>query len=703
MKKVLFLTLIIAAMGCTPKKQALIYPETVKGETVDNYFGTDVPDPYRWLEDDRSAETEAWVVEQNKVTFDYLNQIPFRSALQERLTEIWNYPKMGAPFKEQDIYFYGYNTGLQNQSVIYMKNDLDAEGEIFLDPNLLSEDGTVALNSFSISNDAKYAGYGISRAGSDWKEFFIKDIATGEDLEDHLKWIKFSGMSWYGDGFYYSRYDEPIEGDELTGANTNEKVFYHAAGTDQAEDKLIYKDPENPERGFGINVTDDEKYLVIFATESTSGNAFGFKKAGMNNKPFTWLIDSYDNNYSPIGNKENIMYVLTNQDAPKYKLVAIDLNNPALENWTDIIPESEKVLEGCSLVGGHLIATYMKDAYNVTDVFALDGTYKHSVEFPGIGSVGGFGGKMKDEITFYTFTSFNYPPVIFKYNIAEDKSEVFYTSEVDFNGDDFVTKQVFFESKDGTKVPMFIVHKQGIVLDGTNPTQLYGYGGFNITYKPRFSVVNAVWMEQGGVYALAGIRGGGEYGEEWHKAGTILNKQNVFDDFIAASEYLIAENYATPERMSIIGGSNGGLLVGAVTNQRPDLYAAVIPAVGVMDMLRYHEFTIGRYWATDYGTSADSTQFEYLYKYSPVHNVSADKDYPAVMVTTADHDDRVVPAHSFKYIAELQDKYKGDNPVIIRIETDAGHGGGKPTEKIIAEKTDELAFFWYNMNFKPKF
>jgi len=489
----------------------------------------------------------------------------------------------------------------------------------------------------------------------------------------------------------------------LKAENINNKVFYHEVGTPQSEDIIIYKDPEHPDRGFGVSVSDDEQYLFIRASESTSGNAFGFKKSGMDDKPFNWLVNTFEQDYVPIGNKDNILYVLTNHDAPRYKLIAIDMNKSDSESWTDIIPEKEQVLESCSLVGGHLIATYLKDAYNETEVFGLDGTYRHNVEFPGIGSVNGFGGKTNDNITFYTFTSFNYPSVIFKYNIAEDKSEIYHKSEVDFNGDDYITKQVFFESKDGTKVPMFIVHKKELVLDGTNPTMLYGYGGFNITYTPRFSVTNSVWMEQGGVYALAGIRGGGEYGEEWHKAGTILNKQNVFDDFIAASEFLIAEKYATPERLSIIGGSNGGLLVGAVTNQRPDLYAAAIPAVGVMDMLRFHKFTIGRYWTTDYGSSEDSIQFEYLYKYSPVHNVSSDKDYPAIMVTTADHDDRVVPAHSFKYIAELQDKYKGDHPVIIRIETDAGHGGGKPTEKVIEESTDELAFFWYNMNFNPKF
>jgi prolyl oligopeptidase len=690
-------------MGCTPKQQPLDYPETRKQDVVDTYFGTQVPDPYRWLEDDNSEETGEWVKAQNEVTFSYLEQIPFREELNNRLTEIWNYPKMGQPNKEKDYYFYSYNTGLQNQSVIYIKQSLDEEGRIFLDPNTFSEDGTVALSSFSVSNDARYAGYGISRGGSDWREFFIRDIETGEDLDDHLEWIKFSGMSWYKDGFFYSRYDEPAAGDELKAENKNNKVFYHKIGTPQSEDMLIYKDPEHPDRGFNVGITDDEQYAIISATESTTGNAFGFKKAGLDDKPFRWLITNFIKDYYAIGNNGDVLYVMTNDNAPKYRLVAVDLNNPDKENWIDIIPEREEVMESVSLVGSRLIATYMRDAYNAVEVFDLDGTFLYNIDLPGIGSVNGFRGKIDQNETFYTFSSFNYPPIIFKYNVAENISERYYETDLDFKGDEYITEQVFYESKDGTKIPMFIIHKKGLKPDGNTPTLLYGYGGFNISQTPYFSPVRAAWLEQGCIYAVANIRGGGEYGEEWHQAGTILNKQNVFDDFIAAGEYLIKNNYTSPEKLGIMGGSNGGLLVGAVVNQRPDLFAAAVPAVGVMDMLRFHKFTIGRYWVTDYGSSEDSIQFEYLYKYSPLHNISSDKEYPAVMATTADHDDRVVPAHSFKYMATLQEKYKGNNPVIIRIETDAGHGGGKPTSKIIEEVTDELAFLWYNMDFKPKF
>ena len=668
---------------------------------MDNYHGTEVADPYRWLEDDNSDETKAWVVAQNEVTFGYLEQIPFREELETRLTEIWNYPKMGQPSLRSGIYFYSYNSGLQNQNVIYKKMSLEEEGEVFLDPNTLSEDGTVSLSAFSVSRDGKYVGYGISRGGSDWNEFFVRDVETGEDLEDHIMWTKFSGMSWYKDGFFYSRYPEPAEGDKLKGSNENNMVYYHKVGTPQSEDKLIYKNPDFPLRGYSVSVTSDEAYTIITSTESTSGNAFGFRK--MESKgDFKWLVDTYDKDYNPIGNKENILFVVTNADAPKSKLLAIDLDNPARENWVDLLPEKEMVLQQVSYVGGKLFAQYLKDAYDIVEVYDTEGTFLYEIEFPGIGSVGGFGGEANDTETFYTFTSFNYPPVIFRYDIEDNKSEVFYTPELDFDGSQYETKQVFYESKDGTKVPMFLVYKKGLKMDGNNPTILYGYGGFNISLTPNFNVTRTIWLEQGGIYAIANLRGGGEYGEEWHKAGTILKKQNVFDDFIAAAEYLIAEDYTSPAKLGILGGSNGGLLVGAVTNQRPDLFAAAIPAVGVMDMLRFHKFTIGRYWVTDYGSSDDPEQFEYLYGYSPVHNLSAEKDYPAVMVTTADHDDRVVPAHSFKYIATLQEKYTGDSPVIIRIETDAGHGGGKPTSKFIEEIADQYAFYMYNMGVKPK-
>ena len=703
MKNLISIILIFMAMGCTQQK-TFTYPETAKGDVVDNYHGTNVPDPYRWLEDDRSDETAAWVKAQNEVTFSYLETIPFRDALKKRMTEIWNYPRMGTPFKEGDLYFYSYNTGLQNQSIIYMKKSLDEVGEVLLDPNGFSEDGTVALAGLSFSNDHKYVAYGISKGGSDWREFFIKDVATGEDLNDHIEWIKNSGVSWFKNGFFYTRFDAPAKGDELKGENQNAKAYYHKMGAVQSEDMLVYKDDTHPERSFHMGVTEDENYIMLMAYESTSGNSLAFKKAGLENSPFTWIDEDFEDDYSPIGNYKNMLYVLTNNDAPLYRLVGIDLDNPARENWVDIIPEHElNVLESATLAGGKIIASFIKDAYNMAAVYQLDGTLLHEVSVPGIGSIGGFSGKMEDKTAFYSFTSFNYPTTTFKYNIEENISEVFYTPEVDFDVEAYETKQVFYTSKDGTKVPMFIVHKKGLEPDGTNPTLLYGYGGFNISMTPSFSTTRAVWLEQGGVFAMANIRGGGEYGEAWHKEGTKLQKQNVFDDFIAAAEYLIDENYTSSKRLAIYGGSNGGLLIGTVINQRPELFAAAIPMVGVMDMLRFQKFTIGRYWTVDYGSSDDPEEFKYLLGYSPIHNISGDKDYPAVLVTTGDHDDRVVPAHSFKYAATLQEKYTGNNPVMIRINTDAGHGAGKPTDMVIQEYTDVWSFIYKNIGYTPKF
>ena len=702
MKQLLIYTFTIAfAMSCNPAKEKLEYPETRKSHHVDNYHGFEVPDPYRWLENDNSEETKAWVKAQNKVTYAYLSRIPFRDKLEERLTEVWNYPKMSPPVKRQGLYFYSYNSGLQNQSVIYKMNSLEEEGQVFLDPNQLSEDGTVALSAFAISHDARYAGYGISRAGSDWQEFYVRDIESGKDLDDQIKWIKFSGISWYRDGFFYSRYPKPGKGDQLTAENENNKVFYHKVGTAQSEDMLVYEDPEHPQRSFSVEVSDDEKYAVITARESTTGNAFGFKK--VEGDTFTWLIEKFDHNFRAIGNHDDLLFVLTDFEAPRYQLIGIDLNNPARENWKVILPEQKEVLQNCSFMGGRLIAQYMQDAHDAVRVYDTEGTFLHRIELSGIGSVGGFTGDKEEEITFYTFESFDVPPVIYKYDIRENRSEVFYESEVDFKQNMYETNQVFYKSKDGTTVPMFIVHKKGIELNGDHPTLLSGYGGFNVSRTPGFSAAHAVWLEQGGIYALANIRGGGEYGEEWHQAGIVFNKQNVFDDFIAAAEYLIDKKYTSQDRLGIQGGSNGGLLIGAVINQRPELFAAALPAVGVMDMLRFHKFTIGRYWIADYGSSDDPKQFRYIYEYSPLHNIDSDKDYPAVMVTTADHDDRVVPAHSFKYIATLQERYQGDEPVIIRIETDAGHGGGKPTSKYIEEVRDEYAFLWYNMDYKPNF
>ncbi len=506
-------------MGCT-QQASFIYPETAKGDVVDDYHGTEVPDPYRWLEDDMSEETAAWVKAQNEVTFAYLESIPFRDALKDRMTKIWNYPKMGTPFKEGDLYFYSYNTGLQNQSIVYMKKSLEEEGEVFLDPNGFSEDGTVALAGLSFSNNHKYAAYGISKGGSDWREFFVKEVATGNDLDDHIEWIKNSGVSWYKNGFFYTRYDTPAKGDELKGENKNAKIYYHLLGTSQTEDKLIHQDAAHPERSFFIGATEDEAYIIMSEYESTSGNSLAFKKAGLDETPFTWIDKDFDDDWSPIGNQENMLYVLTNNDAPLYRLVGIDLNNPDRENWVDIIPEQGNVLESATLAGGKIIASYLQDASNAAYVYELDGSMLHEVSLPGIGSIGGFSGKMKDNTAFYSFTSFNYPTTTFKYNIQENISELFYTPEVDFDSEAYETKQVFYKSKDGTEVPMFIVHKKGIELDGNNPTLLYGYGGFNISMTPSFSIIRAVWIEQGGVFALANLRGGGEYGEAWHKAGT---------------------------------------------------------------------------------------------------------------------------------------------------------------------------------------
>jgi prolyl oligopeptidase len=703
MKHTIPAILILLAMSCT-QESPFLYPTTAKGDVIDTYHGTEIPDPYRWLEDDMSEETAAWVKAQNELTYSYLETIPFREALRERMTEIWDYPKMGTPNKEGDYYFYSYNTGLQNQSIIYLKRDMESKGQVFLDPNTFSEDGTVALSGYSISNDHKYMAYGISRGGSDWREFYVKDVESGKQLDDHLEWIKFSGISWFKDGFFYTRYPKPEEGDELKAANMNASIYYHSIGNPQSQDLLIHQDETHPEWGFGMSVTEDEKYMVLTVTESTSGNAIAFKKAGMDETPFTWLDRDFDNDYSLVGSQGQLLFVLTNHKAPRYKLIAIDVANPDPSNWMDIVPEhKENVLESATLAGGKIICTYVQDAYHTAAVYELDGSMLHEVSLPGIGSLGGFSSKMEDNTAFYSFSSFNYPSTIFTYNVAENISELYYSPEVDFDADAYETKQVFYTSKDGTKVPMFIVHKKGLELNGSNPTLLYGYGGFNISMSPSFSTTRAVWLEQGGVFALANIRGGGEYGEEWHRAGTVLQKQNVFDDFIAAAEFLIEEKYTSNKRLAIYGGSNGGLLIGAVVNQRPELFAAAVPMVGVMDMLRFHKFTIGRYWTVDYGSSEDPEEFEYLLAYSPLHNISSEKDYPAILVTTGDHDDRVVPAHSFKYAATLQEKYSGINPVMIRINTDAGHGAGKPTDMVIREYSDVWAFLFKNLEFTPEF
>lgn len=689
--------------GCKPSESKFNYPMTAKVDSVDAYFGHAVPDPYRWLEDDQSAQTAEWVQQQNTITFGYLESIPFRDKIRERLTHIWNYPKTFAPWKSGGKYFFAKNDGLQNQNVYYMMAKLGDEPVEVLDPNKLSDDGTVSLTAFSVSDDGRYLGYGISRGGSDWNEFFVRDLTTGEDLADHLKWIKFSGISWHGDGFFYNRYPQPRQGDELKGTNSNSRIYFHKLGDPQEKDLLIYEDPQHPNWSFGASVTDDSKILVIGVSESTSGNALYFKRLDKANAPVVKVVEDFNNDYSVVEHINGWLYVHTNYQAPRYQLIRIDVNNPARANWQVVIPESETdVLRGVSTVGGSFVGNYMRDAHSVVKVFDLKGDYRHDVELPSLGSVGGFGGKLTDDVTFYTFSSYTYPAVVYKYDVVKNHSEVYSTTALDFNFDNYETKQVFYTSQDGTRVPMFIVAKKGIELDGNNPVWLYGYGGFNVSLNPGFDVRRLVWLENGGVYAVANIRGGGEYGEKWHKDGTLMNKQNVFDDFIAAAQYLIDQKYTNPSKIAIQGGSNGGLLIGAVINQAPGLFRVAMPAVGVMDMLRYHRFTIGRFWATDYGTSEDSEEmFQYLKSYSPVHNISGSAAYPAVLVTTADHDDRVVPAHSFKYIATLQEHYKGNNPVMIRIESQAGHGAGKPTSKIIDEWADLYSFTFDQMGLKP--
>jgi prolyl oligopeptidase len=696
--------MIVMAMmglyGCTQQK--FQYPVTTKVDQVDDYFGTQVADPYRWLEDDTSAQTAEWVKAQNALTFGYLEQIPFRQKIQDRLTKIWNFPKVTAPYKEGGRYYYSKNDGLQNQYVVYSKDALDAEERMVLDPNTFSEDGTVALSAFAPSEDGKYIGYGVSRGGSDWNEYYVMNASDLQKLEDHLMWIKFSGLSWLGDGFFYSRYPEPAKGEELSGQNVNSKVYFHKVGDTQDKDQLIYEDLSHPEWGFSAFVTDDKEILVLSAVESTNGNRLAYRKVADAGKPFITLVDNFDNNYSPVQHINGVLYVMTDEGAPRYRLVAIDLKNPAKENWKVIIPEKEEVLTSISMMGGKIIAEYMKDAHNVVQVYDFEGNYQYDVDIPVLGTIGGFSGKLADSLTFYTVTSFTTPATIYKYDVKNNVSEEYNRAPVDFDPSLYETKQVFYTSKDGTKVPMFIVHKKGIELNGQNPTLLYGYGGFNISLTPSFSISRLILLENGFVFALANLRGGGEYGEDWHQAGTKMNKQNVFDDFIAAAEYLIDNKYTSPKKLAIQGGSNGGLLVGAVVNQRPDLFGVALPAVGVMDMLRYHKFTIGKYWAADYGTSEDSKEmFDYLYKYSPLHSIKKGVEYPAVLVTTADHDDRVVPAHSFKYISTLQDYYQGRNPVMIRIQTQAGHGAGMPTSMIIEEYSDLWAFTMKNLGVVP--
>ncbi len=705
--KYLAFVLLMLITACKNKKDAMAdfelkYPETKRDSIYDEYFGIKVHDPYRWLEDDNSPETEEWVKAQNELTFSYLERIPYRQKIRDRLTKLWDYPKMSPPVNIKGKYFFFKNDGLQNQSVLYYMDKIKGTEKVVVDPNQLSKDGTVALSTFSVSDDGKYIAYAISKAGSDWSEIYVKEIETGKLLNDKIEWIKFSGIAWYNDGFFYSRYPAPGKEGKLSAINQNSKIYYHKLGTKQDADVLIYEDRNNPDISFSPATSDSKKYLIIYAHLSTSGNALYLKDLSKNVDKTVKIVDSFDNDFTVIDEIGNKLYILTNFNAPKYKIIELDLSKPNINFAKDFIPESNDVLQSATFIGGKFILNYTKDAYSKIKIYDSKGKYLYDLDNNEIGTISGFDGEKEDTKTFYLFTSFTNPSTIYMYDINKNKSTVYQKPKVDFNPEQYITKQVFYKSKDGTKIPMFIVHKKGINLDGNNPTILYGYGGFNIQLTPYFSVSRIVWLEQGGIVAIANLRGGGEYGEEWHKAGTLMNKKNVFYDFIAAAEYLINEKYTSAKRLAIQGGSNGGLLVGAVLNMRPDLFAVALPAVGVMDMLRYHKFTIGRFWATDYGTSEDSKEmFEYLYSYSPYHNIRNDVEYPAVFVTTADHDDRVVPAHSFKYIAQLQYMNKGTKPTFIRIETQAGHGAGKPTAKIIDEIADIYAFTFYNMNFTP--
>jgi len=701
MKRIILSFLALTFMiSCTEKR--IQYTPTAKGDVKDTYFGTEVEDPYRWLEDDKSAETAEWVKAQNQLTFDYLAQLPSRDKINSRLTELWDYPKYGVPYKEAGKYFFSKNNGLQNQSVIYTTADLNAEPSVLLDPNTLSEDGTAALTDIEVSSDGNYLAYQVAKSGSDWNDIYVKNIETGALLPDHITWVKFSGLSWLKDGFFYSAYDQPEAGSELSKANEFQKVYFHQLGTEQSADQLIVNDPNNPKQMFGAGITEDKRFLLISKSIGTHGNALDFKDLSKKNSPFVPLMKDYEYEFNAVDNIDDNLYIQTNYKAPKYRLVKIDTNHPEESNWVDIIPEKKDVLEAVRLVAGKLVANYMTDAHGKVEVYSYDGNLEYEVKLPGIGTVSSFSGKKEDSIAYYSYTSFNTPGEIYKYDFTTQQSTLHFRPEVKFNPEDYEVKQEFYASKDGTKVPMFIVHRKGLELNGKNPTLLYAYGGFNISLTPAFSPARIAFMENGGVLAIPNLRGGGEYGEEWHLAGTKLQKQNVFDDFIAAAEYLIQQKYTNSGKLAIQGGSNGGLLIGAVTNQRPDLFKVALPAVGVMDMLRFHQFTIGWAWAGDYGTSADNKEmFDYLHAYSPYHTIKKGAAYPAILVTTADHDDRVVPAHSFKYMARMQE-YNPENqlPLLIRIDTKAGHGAGKPTAKQIEEYTDVWSFVFYHLGMK---
>jgi prolyl oligopeptidase len=677
----------------------LDYPVARKGDTVEDYHGTKVADPYRWLEDTDSEETRRWIEAENKITFAFLEAIPQRKEIEQRITDLWNYEKYGAPARVASRYFWSKNDGLQNQAVVYWSASLKGEPKVLIDPNKLSADGTVALAGMSISEDAKLIAYGLQSAGSDWVEWHVRSIDTGEDRPDLLKWSKFSGASWTHDnkGFYYARYPEPKPGEAMTDANLNQKLYYHRLGDPQEKDALIYERPDEPKWGFGTTVTEDGHYLVVSVWKGTGPKNLVFYQDLKKGKPgqkgdMISLVPTFDGKFDFIGNEGPIFWFVSDLDAPRGKLVAIDIRKPDRKSWKELVPQAADPVQTATSVGNKIFVEYLHDAHSRIAVYSPKGAHQGDVALPGLGSAGGFGGRKKHTETFYNYTSFTQPDTIYRYDLKSGKSEVFRAPKVAFDASKYESTQVFVNSKDGTRVPMFITHKKGMALDGNNPTLLYGYGGFNVSLTPFFSVTMAVWMDMGGVLALANLRGGGEYGEEWHLAGTKQKKQNVFDDFIASAEWLIANKYTSKKRLAIQGGSNGGLLIGACITQRPDLFGAALPAVGVMDMLRFHKFTIGWAWVDDYGSSDDAAEFKALYAYSPLHNIKPGVEYPPTFITTADHDDRVVPGHSFKFAAALQAAHKGENPVLIRIQTKAGHGGGKPTKMKIEEAADELAF-----------
>jgi prolyl oligopeptidase len=681
----------------------LPYPKTRTVDQVDDYHGTKVADPYRWLEDLDSEETAAWVAAQNEVTFKFLEEIPAREKIKERITYLWDFEKYGLPFKEGGRYFYSRNDGLQPQYVLYVTEALDAEPRVLIDPNKFSTDGTVALAGLSISEDGKLAAYGVSTGGSDWATYKVRNVDTGEDLPDEIRWTKFSGASWTkdGQGFFYSRFDEPA-GNLLKEPTYYHKLYYHRIGTAQADDRLVYHRPDQKEWEFGGYVTEDGQYLIIVVNHGTERkNRVYYQDLKANDGQTVQLLDDFDAQYDFLGNDGPLFWFFTDLDAPRGRVIAIDTRQPQRENWKELIPQAEETLRGVSVVGDTFFAGYLQDAHSIVRLFDLTGKLLRELELPGLGSAGGFRGKRTDRETFYSFTSFSYPATIFRYDLETGRSEVFRRPKVDFDPDQYETKQIFYHSKDGTRIPMFITHKKGLKLDGSNATLLYGYGGFNVSLTPYFSVARLAWLEMGGVFALPNIRGGGEYGTEWHDAGKLHNKQNCFDDFIAAAEWLIDNQYTSSRKLAIMGGSNGGLLVGACMTQRPELFGACLPAVGVLDMLRFTKFTIGWEWVSDYGSPDDPAGFETLYKYSPLHNLKPGTCYPPTLVTTADHDDRVVPAHSFKFISALQAAQGCENPVLIRIETKAGHGGGKPTQKIIEEISDEYAFLVRVLDMQP--